>query len=66
MIEPIPFAGLVEIEESKPKYCSSCLAYKPAETGRMIQTASKNVMRFKCASCLNRTSARLYGSKKKK
>jgi hypothetical protein len=32
----------------------------------MIQTASKNVMRFKCASCLNRTSARLYGSKKGK
>jgi hypothetical protein len=60
MIEPIPFAGLVEIEEPKPKYCSSCLAYKPADTGKMVQTASKRVVRFKCGSCLARASARLY------
>jgi len=64
MIEPIPFAGLVEIEEPKLKYCSSCLAYKPIETGKMVQTASKKVVRFKCGSCLAGASARLYEKKK--
>jgi hypothetical protein len=64
MIEPIPFAGLVEIEEPKLKYCSSCLAYKPTETGKMVQTASKRVVRFKCGSCLAGASARLYEKKK--
>jgi hypothetical protein len=64
MIEPIPFAGLVELEEPKLKYCSSCLAYKPIETGKMVKTASKRVIRFKCGSCLARASARLYEGKK--
>jgi len=66
MIEPIPFVGLVEIDEAKPKYCSSCLAYKPADTGKMVQTASKRVVRFKCRSCLDRSSEQLYAGKKGK
>lgn len=61
MIEPIPFLGLVEIgDEPKLKYCSSCMTYKPIDTGRMINTANKNVRRFSCASCLAKVSARKY------
>jgi hypothetical protein len=64
MIEPIPFAGMVDIDPPKTKYCSSCLRYKSIETGKMIETANKNVKRFKCKACLDRISARHYESKK--
>lgn len=66
MIEPIPFFGLVEIgDEPVLKYCSSCISYKPIETGKVVQTANKKIKRFKCADCLARASARRYeGSKK--
>jgi hypothetical protein len=67
MIEPIPFAGLIDIgDEPKTKYCSSCTRYKPADTGKMISTANKNVRRFKCKACLDRISSRLYESTKVK
>lgn len=36
------------------KYCSSCLSFRPADTGKMVQTASKNIKRFKCAICLSK------------
>ena len=36
------------------KYCSSCLSFRPADTGKMVQTASKNIKRFKCAVCLSK------------
>jgi hypothetical protein len=64
MIEPIPFAGMVEVDEPKTKYCSSCLRYKTAEFGKMVETANKNVRRFKCKACLDRISSRLYESRK--
>lgn len=66
MIEPIPFAGLVDIDPPKTKYCSSCTRYKPFETGKMVETANKNVRRFKCKACLDRISSRMYESTKVK
>lgn len=60
MKEPIPFAGMVEIDEPELKYCSSCVSYKPMDTGRIVSTANKNVRRFKCADCLARASTRRY------
>jgi transposase-like protein len=39
---------------SEQKYCSSCLSFRLAETGKMVQTASKNIKRFKCALCLSK------------
>lgn len=36
------------------RYCSSCMSFKPASTGKMVHTASKNIKRFKCAICLSR------------
>ena len=66
MIEPIPFMGMVEIgDEPKLKYCSSCMTYKPIETGRIIQTSNKNVRRFSCANCLAKVSTRKYERVKK-
>ena len=65
MIEPIPFAGLVEIDEPKLRYCSSCISYKPEDTGQVVATANKNVRRFKCASCLAKASMRFYERSKK-
>lgn len=65
MIEPIPFLGLVELDEPKLKYCSSCITYKPEETGKVVQTANKKIKRFKCADCLARASAQLYSRNQK-
>lgn len=65
MIEPIPFAGLVDVEEPKLKYCSSCTHYRPENTGKIIQTARKNLKRFKCMACLEKISPRLYQGGKK-
>jgi len=39
---------------SEYKYCSSCLSFKLAKNGKVVQTASKSVKRFKCALCLSR------------
>jgi hypothetical protein len=39
---------------SEQKYCSSCLSFRPEDTGKMVQTASKNIKRFKCAICLSK------------
>ena len=39
---------------SEARYCSSCLSFRPAETGKLVQTASKNIKRFKCAICLSK------------
>ena len=63
MIEPIPFAGLVDIDEPETIYCSSCLSFKPFKTGKVIKTAHKNLKRFKCAECLAKISARRYEGK---
>lgn len=42
------------------KYCSSCCFYKDFSTGKIVQTANRNIRRFKCLECLNRASARKY------
>jgi len=39
---------------SDKKYCSSCLQFRPAETGRVVTTANKHIRRFKCAVCLSK------------
>ena len=36
------------------KYCSSCLQFRSIENGRVVQTANKNIRRFKCALCLSK------------
>lgn len=65
MIEPIPFAGMVEIDEPKTKYCSSCMKYKSFDDGKIVETANKNIKRFKCKACLAKISARQYEKMKK-
>ena len=65
MIEPIPFAGMVELDEPKPKYCSSCMLFKPFNDGKIVDTANKNIKRFKCKACLNKISERKYQRIKK-
>jgi len=39
---------------SDKKYCSSCLQFRSAETGRVVTTANKHIRRFKCAICLSK------------
>jgi hypothetical protein len=36
------------------KYCSSCLQFRPLENGKVVNTANKNIKRFKCAVCLSK------------
>jgi hypothetical protein len=36
------------------KYCSSCLQFRPADTGKLVNTANKHIKRFKCAVCLSK------------
>jgi hypothetical protein len=64
MIEPIPFAGLVDLSEPKTKYCSSCGVYRAETDGKIISTANKNIRRFKCSACINRVSAARFQGKK--
>ena len=64
MIEPIPCAGLVEINEPKNKYCSSCMRYKSFSDGKIVETANKKIKRFKCKACIAKISARQYERKK--
>lgn len=39
---------------SEKKYCSSCLQFRPADTGKVVTTANKHIKRFKCAVCLSK------------
>lgn len=39
---------------SDKKYCSSCLQFRPAETGKIVTTANKHIRRFKCSVCLSK------------
>ena len=36
------------------KYCSSCLQFRSAESGKLVNTANKHIRRFKCAICLSK------------
>ena len=65
MIEPIPFAGMVDISEPKTKYCSSCMRYKSLDEGKIVETANKKIKRFKCKACLEKISSRMYERIKK-
>jgi len=65
VIEPIPFAGMVEIDEPKTKYCSSCMRYKSFDDGKIVETANKKIKRFKCKACLTKISSRQYERVKK-
>jgi len=48
------------------RYCSSCVSYQPVEGGMIVETASKSVRRWKCATCIKRVSERKLQSKTKK
>jgi hypothetical protein len=52
-------------EAMKTRYCSSCISYRPADTGQVIQTSNKNIRRWVCANCLNKTSVPQLKSKGK-
>ena len=65
MIEPIPFAGMIDVSEPQTKYCSSCMSYKPFGEGKIVDTANKKIKRFKCKACLTKISARQYERVKK-
>jgi hypothetical protein len=39
---------------SDQRYCSSCLQFRQAKTGKLVQTANKHIRRFKCAVCLSK------------
>lgn len=65
MIEPIPFAGMMDVSEPKTKYCSSCMKYKSFDDGKIVKTANKKIKRFKCKACLTKISARQYERIKK-
>jgi hypothetical protein len=65
MIEPIPFAGMININEPSTKYCSSCMRYKSFSDGKIVETANKKIKRFKCKACLEKISARQYERIKK-
>jgi|GEM_PF-4439588 hypothetical protein len=65
MKEPIPFAGYVDIGEDTKKYCSSCMNYKSFEMGKIVQTANRNIKRFKCFDCLAKASVRRYAKESK-
>lgn len=39
---------------TEKKYCSSCLQFRPAETGKVVSTANKHIKRFKCGVCLSK------------
>ena len=36
------------------RYCSSCLQFRSAESGKLVNTANKHIRRFKCAVCLSK------------
>ena len=41
------------------------MSFQPEETGKVIQTASKKLKRFKCANCLKKISERKFAAKGK-
>jgi len=64
VIEPIPFAGLVEFDEKlEKKYCSSCGSYRDPHGGQMVQSNKGKVNRFKCVLCVKKMSAPRYSRK---
>jgi len=63
-IEPIPFAGLVELPEVEDKrFCAYCQLNKPKLSFELI-TLKSGAKRWKCAACKARNSTPRYRSKR--
>jgi len=39
------------------------MSFQPEEKGKVVQTANKNLRRFKCGNCLKKISERKFQSK---
>jgi hypothetical protein len=64
VIEPIPFAGLIEFNDDlEKKYCSSCGLYRNPFGGQMVKSNKGKVNRFKCVLCVQKISAPRYSRK---
>ena len=63
MIEPIPFAGLVNLDylENPKRFCTSCQAMKTPVGGKMV---GEKVRRWLCLSCQQKKSSRKYVANK--
>jgi LSD1 subclass zinc finger protein len=62
-IEPIPFAGLVEVPDTDDKrFCAYCQCNKPSVSFKMV-TLKSGAKRWKCATCRARSSIPKYRSK---
>jgi hypothetical protein len=63
MIEPIPFAGLVNLDllEDSKKFCTSCQTMKSMVGGQMV---GEKIRRWLCLSCQEKKSSRKYEAKK--
>lgn len=48
---------------NKEKYCSSCRTYKNLIGGKLINTANKNVKRWKCYLCTLQTKLKKTSEK---
>ena len=59
--EPIPFAGLVELDDYVDKrFCAYCQSNKPAVSFKIV-TLRNGAKRWKCATCRARKSTPKYG-----
>jgi hypothetical protein len=63
VIEPIPFAGLVDLNllEDSKKFCTSCQSMKPTVGGEMV---GEKIRRWLCLSCQQKKSFRKYEANK--
>ena len=62
-IEPIPFAGLVELKDIEDKrFCAYCQLNKPKVSFQLV-TVRGGAKRWKCATCRARKSLPRYGDK---
>jgi hypothetical protein len=62
-IEPIPFAGLVKLEDVEDKqFCAYCRLNKPKVSFKLVAVRNGG-KRWKCATCRARTSLPKYGDK---
>jgi hypothetical protein len=63
MIEPIPFAGLVDLNllEDSKRFCTSCQTMKSTVGGQMV---GEKIRRWLCLSCQQKKSYRKYEANK--
>lgn len=50
------------------KFCGSCQSAKPADGFKLVKAGSRlrPVMRWKCSTCLKKSSESIYSKKEKK